>query len=301
MTMDLDLGKQAQDTGILEVGIIKLFQIDPTIEQGNGNAIREAMIRCFPVFGEPFFFLSANDVHRGVKRGHINLGNVLHRANFRTKLEGHIDSALRVILGRPEFDAGAINHEVIAFTAPVTEFKRPGDLLFKTHFPIKDMGRAGHTVPGQSGSKHRISGRIGKGGTFPVRELAHTSLTHGHVRDASEGKGMTGFVRCQLEDFRCCQGGRKSAVGDMIPSSGSDAGGITQATLDFVGNRDSGNDLLPGGHFRFSKCEDSGNVVAGVRGLEGEVGIVVIEVTEKNPVGKGGHFRGGLVKGTDDG
>src|SRR6185503_2539258 len=93
--------------------------------------------------------------------------------------------------------------------------------------------------------------------------------------------------------------GREGAVSDVVPTTSADARGIAEPALDFVSQGDREDQFAPRRSFGFAYGEGGGDVIAGMRGLPGEISVVVVKVTNEAAIGEGGPIHGRAVGGPE--
>ena len=121
------------------------------------------------------------------------------------------------------------------------------------------------------------------------------------VGDAGQIDRLKGLGLGEFHDFGGSQCGGEEPIGDMVPSTRSQRGGVTEATLHFIGECNSQNDLLPGALIGLSNCQYCGNIVRRMGRLLREIGIVKIQISDEGAIGEGREVRECFVTGPPDG
>src|SRR5205085_11249344 len=93
---------------------------------------------------------------------------------------------------------------------------------------------------------------------------------------------------------------RERAVGHMVPAARSNASRVAQTTLDFIGERDGGDQLASACAYAFRRRQRSRNIIAWMRRFLRKVGVVIIEVANGTAVGECRPIRRRLVIRADD-
>src|SRR5262249_43532154 len=112
--------------------------------------------------------------------------------------------------------------------------------------------------------------------------------------------GVSCFYRVEFHQMRTRQRGRERAVGHVIPAARANARRVAQATLHFVSKRDGCNQFASTGADALRNGDCSRNIVAGVRRLFREIGVVKIEIANAAAVGECRPVRRPLVVGAKD-
>src|SRR5262249_2569783 len=86
----------------------------------------------------------------------------------------------------------------------------------------------------------------------------------------------------------------------MIPAPRTNARGVTEAALHFIGERDRGDQFFARRAGTFRDCERSRNVVARMRRLFRKIGVAVIKIPNESAIRERGPVRRRLMVGADD-
>ena len=84
----------------------------------------------------------------------------------------------------------------------------------------------------------------------------------------------------------------------MVPSPGTQRGGITKPALDFIGQHDGLNEPSAMKVKAFGDCKTGRNIVRRVSGFFGEVGVIEVEIPNRRAIGKSGQFRSRSMAGS---
>src|SRR5262249_10921168 len=114
--LDLHSTHQGEKAGIRNAFRLELLRRHLSIEQGDCNDVRQTVIRRLAAGRVPFLRLAPDYVHSRAVAFDQHRFDLLRAIHLRPQLERGFDGALRVVFGRPEFDARPRDHKM-ALTA----------------------------------------------------------------------------------------------------------------------------------------------------------------------------------------
>src|SRR5215472_15939373 len=86
----------------------------------------------------------------------------------------------------------------------------------------------------------------------------------------------------------------------MVPASMSNIGSVAEATLNLVGQGDRKQKLFPAGTLLAGHRDAWSNVVTGVRGLQREVGVIIVEVSDHHSICERGQVQSSPPSGPEN-
>src|SRR5207245_4445881 len=106
--------------------------------------------------------------------------------------------------------------------------------------------------------------------------------------------GLGHLCWAEPHESRSSEGDGYEPVADVVPPSVPDISGVAESTLKFIGQDRRKQEVLPADAQALRDREGGPQVIARVRGLFGEVGVVEVEVPYHESVDEGRGLRRGL-------
>ena len=304
---DADLLHQGMQSRILEPLRSERPDGHRPVQQGDGDAIREAVVGGLPRPWTPLRLIPSDNLDRHAIAADLHLGHSCERpGSFRIQHllpdeERRLDRGLRMVFHRVVFNVCLEDLERIlvspspALAGECRQIERPRHQLHEALLALKDRGWPAHALLGEDGGEHAVPCGIRKGAGLPHGEGSHSRLPQRHVGHAGEIDRLDRLGLRQLQHLGRGQRGRKGTVRHMVPPARPERRSVAQPALDLVGEGDGLNGLLAGSMGRLCNGQDRRDIVRRMRGLLRQVGVVKVQVADQRPVGEGGQIRKGLM------
>ena len=216
-----------------------------------------------------------------------------------SQLYGGVHGALRVVLDGPLLDVGVDDPPG---RAPLLDrLERRGvegaafeELAEEAHLALEGHVRPRKAFARQQTSEDGVADRPGRRRALPHRQLPRPRLPHGRMGHDGDRDGVGGLSVVQSQEVACPARGAYRRIHHVVPPVRADAGGVAQRDSDLVGDRRAGDEVARGPTPVLAQRHQAGQRVARVKRLQRQVCIVVVQVSDHHPVGKGRGFRGDL-------
>ena len=224
----------------------------------------------------------------GVQDDPLDVRRVGEVGPLAVELAGEVDPGLGLVLGRVLFrvrveDAalgltvGGERHVVRGVRA----IEHPGDDAVFAFVDRRRAGLAAHrAVDGLDG---HLAGE-GRGVRLPRRDLALAGLSRRGRGVQCLADSLVDRLDIEAEHRADSGGGRGAEVGDVVDLVLVQADRSNEVDLDLVSGREAADECGPSSADVLGDREDRRNVVAGVRILGREEGVVVVELAHRDAV-----------------